>query len=86
MYVQALPSLCSGHLSRDPHPHLPLPPVLQLDKKLITVISLIVLVLHLYRAHVLLIDFTKIPVTLRRIYVNIHLLLSLLGVKVICSL
>ena len=50
-------------------------------------VATIVLVLYLYRAHVLLIDFTKIPVNLRRIYANVHLLLSLSGViKVIYSL
>ena len=88
MYVK--PSGLSALVSLPPcsilTSHLALPPVLQLDKKLFAVVSLIVLVLYLYRAHVLLIDFTKISVTLRSIYTNIHLLLSLSGViKVIYS-
>ena len=61
-----------------------LTPVLQLDKSFL-LLSCCTCIVFVPCARVTKF-ITKIPVTLRRIYANVHLLLSLSGVKVICSL
>ena len=61
-----------------------LTPVLQLDKSFL-LLSCCTCIVFVPCARVTKF-LTKIPVTLRRIYANVHLLLSLSGVKVICSL
>ena len=61
-----------------------LTPVLQLDKSFL-LLSYCTCIVFVPCARVTKF-LTKIPVTLRRIYANVHLLLSLSGVKVICSL
>ena len=75
-----LPFLCHSDLGPDPmlHPHLPPPPVLQHDK----------IKNHLLLSYCIVFELSarvtnrlyKKPVTLRRIYAKVNLLLSLSGV------
>ena len=73
-----LSSLCLS-LTPDPmlHPHLPPVPVLQLDKNLLLLCYCIVCIVLSARVTN---RFHKKPVTLRRIYAKVNLLLSLSGV------
>ena len=77
-FQMTLPFLCPSDLGPDPmlHPHLPPPPVLQRDKNLLLLSYCIVFELSARvtnRLH-------KKPITLRRIYAKVNLLLSLSGV------
>ena len=77
-FQMTLPFLCPSDLGPDAmlHPHLPPPPVLQRDKNLLLLYSCIVFELSARvtdRLH-------KKPITLRRIYAKVNLLVSLSGV------